>query len=292
MCDKRIIIIAGPTASGKTAYAVETALRVGGEIISADSMQVYRHMDIGTATPSVDEMQGVKHWLISEVNPNEEFNVSIFCEKAKGYIADIQARGKTPIICGGTGFYINALLYENSFGETDLALREELTKFTEAHGAKALHERLSTVDHKYAETVHPNNVRKVVRALEFYEITGTLFSEHNAAEKQRQSAYEAEIFILTMDREKLYERINLRVDKMVENGLVEEVRALLEMGYSPALPAMQGLGYKEIVQHLKVTNCLPLREAIDEVKQGSRRYAKRQLTWFRHQLKGTWIEVE
>jgi len=285
----KLIIIAGATACGKTDTAIETALRTNGEVISADSMQVYRHMNIGTAKPTIEEMRGIKHWLIDEIDPDEEFSVSVFCEKAHSYIADIHARGKTPIICGGTGFYINALLYGNNFGETNPELRTALIEFAERNGAGALHTRLKDVDPKAAETTHANNIRRVARALDFFLTTGSRFSEHNEMEKQREPFYKADIFILNMDRQALYNRIEQRVDFMMEKGLVAEVARLLEMGYSETLPSMQGLGYKEIVKHLNGE--ISLDEAVEMLKTGTRRFAKRQGTWFRHQLSGALLNT-
>jgi len=283
----KIIVITGATACGKTDAAIETALLIDGEIISADSMQVYRQMDIGTATPTIEEMRGVKHWLISEFDPDEDYSVSVFCEKANSYIKDIISRGKTPIICGGTGFYINALLYGNDFGETNMDLRTALIEFAERNGAEALFERLMDVDPKAARSMHPNNIRRVARALDFFLTTGSRFSEHNENEKQRQPVFDASTFILTMERQALYNKIEQRVDLMLEKGLVTEVERLLEMGYSETLQSMQGLGYKEIVKYLNKS--FSLDEAIETLKTGTRRFAKRQGTWFRHQLNGVWL---
>jgi len=246
-------------------------------------------MDIGTATPTVEEMRGVRHWLISEIAPDEEYSVQVFCDRARGYIEDIHARGKMPIICGGTGFYTNALLYGNSFGETNMELRNELLQFAEENGAEALYWRLKNVDPQYAEITHANNVRRVARALDFFLTTGIKFSDHNEKEKQRKPFYDADVFVLDMDRQALYNRIERRVDLMIEKGLVAEVARLLEMGYAEGLPSMQGLGYKEIVKYLKGE--ISLDEAIEILKTGTRRFAKRQGTWFRHQLGGIWLNT-
>lgn len=288
---KPLIIIAGPTACGKTDISIKLAKELNGEIISADSMQVYKFMDIGTAKASYDEMQGIRHYLIDELYPDEEFNVMIFQQKAKEYIKEIYSKGKLPIVAGGTGFYINALVNDNNFMETcnDNSIREKLYADAEEKGNEYIYSILREVDPEYAASVHPNNVKRVARALEFYYLTGKKLSEHNAEEKDRLSPYNVSFIIINMDREKLYERIDKRVDIMIENGLTDEVRRLLDMGYSPELVSMQGLGYKEIVPYIKGETTLD--EAVYELKKRTRHFAKRQLTWFKRQTNGFWVDV-
>lgn len=285
-----LIIIGGPTACGKTGFSIKLAKEIGGEIISADSMQVYRYMDIGTAKVTPEEADGVPHYLIDEFDPDEEYNVMIFQQKAKAYMEEIWAKGKTPILVGGTGFYINALLYDNEFTETDgdTAFREECYALAQEQGADVLFEKLKAVDPEYAAGIHANNVKRVTRALEYHHLTGQKFSEHNAEQKEnRESPYDASVIILTMEREKLYERIELRIDLMLEQGLLEEVKSLLDKGYTPDLVSMQGIGYKEFVPYFN-GECT-LEESVTQLKTNTRRFAKRQLTWFRRQIDGLWV---
>jgi len=289
---KPLIVIAGPTACGKTDTSVELAKLINGEIISADSMQVYKYMDIGTAKITTEEMQVITHYLIDELYPDEEYNAMIFQKKAKEYIEKIYAKGKIPIVAGGTGFYINALVFDNAFEENeenDNALRKSLEKEAEEKGAEHMHNMLKEIDPEYAQSVHMNNVKRVIRAIEFFRQTGQKFSEHNAEEKKKETPYKLGMYVLNMDREKLYHRINLRVDKMLSAGLEEEVRGLLDKGYEENLVSMQGLGYKEFMPYFK-GEC-SLESTIDEIKQKTRHFAKRQLTWFRRQTDGTWIDM-
>ena len=288
---KPLIVIGGPTACGKTGFSIQLAKKIGGEIISADSMQVYRYMDIGTAKVTLEEADGVPHYLIDEFDPDEEYNVMIFQQKAKAYMEEIWAKGKVPILVGGTGFYINALLYDNDFTETenDTSYREECYKLAQEQGPEVLFERLKEVDPAYAEIMHANNVKRVIRALEYHYLTGQKFSEHNAEQKEKESPYDAAVIILNMDREKLYERIELRIDLMMEQGLLEEVKGLLEKGYAPDLVSMQGIGYKEFVPYFN-GECT-LEEAVTQLKTNTRRFAKRQLTWFRRQIDGLWVDL-
>lgn len=288
---KPLIVIGGPTACGKTGFSIQLAKKIGGEIISADSMQVYRYMDIGTAKVTLEEADGVPHYLIDEFDPDEEYNVMIFQQKAKAYMEEIWAKGKVPILVGGTGFYINALLYDNDFTETenDTTYREECYKLAQEQGPEVLFERLKEVDPAYAEIMHANNVKRVIRALEYHYLTGQKFSEHNAEQKEKESPYDAAVIILNMDREKLYERIELRIDLMMEQGLLEEVKGLLEKGYAPDLVSMQGIGYKEFVPYFN-GECT-LEEAVIQLKTNTRRFAKRQLTWFRRQIDGLWVDL-
>ncbi len=288
---KTLIVIAGPTACGKTASSVILAKKIGGEIISADSMQVYKYMDIGTAKITENEKEGVPHYLIDEFMPDDEFNIKIFQQRANGYIEKIYKNGHIPILVGGTGFYINSVVYNNNFMETnsDNSIRNELEKEAEKYGAEYLYEKLKSIDFEYAKNIHYNNVKRVIRAIEFYMQTGCKLSEHNKNEHLKESPYNTAFFVLNMDRQKLYERINLRVDIMLKNGLENEVRKLLEMGYSPDLVSMQGLGYKEMIPY--VEGKISLEQAAYEIKKGTRHFAKRQLTWFKHQTNGVWIDI-
>ena len=288
---KPLIVIGGPTACGKTGFSIKLAKKINGEIISADSMQVYRYMDIGTAKVTPEEADGVPHYLIDEFDPDEEYNVMLFQQKAKAYMEEIWAKGKTPILVGGTGFYINALLYDNDFTETDndTSYREECYKLAQEQGPEVLFERLKEVDPEYAEIMHANNVKRVTRALEYHYLTGQKFSEHNAEQKEKETPYDAAVIILNMDREKLYERIELRIDIMMQEGLQEEVKGLLDKGYTPDLVSMQGIGYKEFIPYFN-GECT-LEEAVTQLKTNTRRFAKRQLTWFRRQIDGLWVDL-
>ena len=289
--DKPLVIIAGPTACGKTATSIELAKKINGEIISADSMQVYKYMDIGTAKATKQEMQDIPHYLIDEFYPDEEFNVMIFQKKAKDYIDQIYKKGKIPILVGGTGFYINALVFDNDFveEESDSNLRNELYELAEKNGTEYLHNILKEFDPQSAEKIHYNNVKRVARAIEFYKKTGKPISEHNKEAKSKSSPYKTAFIVLDMDRQKLYERINKRVDVMIEDGLVNEVNMILEKGYKKELVSMQGLGYKEIVAYINGETSLEV--AIEKLKQSTRHFAKRQLTWFRGQTDGLWIDI-
>ena len=289
---KPLIVIGGPTACGKTGFSIKLAKKIGGEIISADSMQVYRYMDIGTAKVTSEEADGVPHYLIDEFDPDEEYNVMLFQQKAKAYMEEIWAKGKTPILVGGTGFYINALLYDNDFTETenDTSYREECYRLAQEQGPEVLFERLKEVDPEYAEIMHANNVKRVTRALEYHYLTGQKFSEHNAEQKEKETPYDAAVIILNMDREKLYERIELRIDLMMQEGLLEEVKGLLDKGYTPDLVSMQGIGYKEFIPYFN-GECT-LEEAVTQLKTNTRRFAKRQLTWFRRQIEGLWVDMD
>ena len=288
---KPLIIITGPTASGKTALSVELAKKVGGEIISADSMQVYRHMDIGSAKVTKEEMNGVRHHLIDVLDPWDEFNVVVFQRLAKQAMEEIYAAGHIPIIAGGTGFYIQALVNDIDFTEndSDTGYREELECLAAEKGASCLHDMLKEVDPESAEAIHENNVKRVIRALEFYKKTGTKISEHNEAERQKESPYNFAYYVLNMDRERLYQRIDLRVDLMLQAGLLDEIRALLARGVSPRTTAMQAIGYKEFFDALEGRSTLSA--AADLCKQRSRNYAKRQLTWFRRNPQLCWLRM-
>lgn len=276
-----LIVVAGPTASGKTSLAIDIAKAVGGEIVSSDSMQIYKYMDIGTAKATDKETAQCPHHLIDIVEPDSEFSVADYAKLAHKTIADITARGKVPIMCGGTGLYIDSVVNDVEFGElsNDYRLREELRDLAEKEGAQKLIEMLREFDPVSAQRLHPNNLKRVIRAIEFYKTSGVPISEHQEMTKQKESRYDALMFMIDHDREVLYERINKRVDIMLGEGLVDEVRALLERGYSSELNSMQGIGYKELISHFNGE--ITFNEAVDAIKQNSRRYAKRQLTWFR-----------
>lgn len=287
-----LIILTGPTAVGKTALSIALAKAVNGEIISADSMQVYRHMDIGTAKIKPEEMQGVVHHLIDYCEPSEEFHVVRFATDAKQCIEEIYERGHIPIIAGGTGFYIQAVLYGIDFGENDgdMAYREELERQAKELGAEWLHNELRKVDEKAAEAIHPNNVKRVIRALEYWKQTGEPISEHNEREKEKESPYNAAYFVLTDDRAKLYARIDERIEEMLAEGLVAEVQQLADMGYDTSYVSMQGLGYKEILAYL-AGECT-LDEAVYILKRDTRHFAKRQLTWFKREKEVIWLDKQ
>lgn len=289
---KPLIILTGPTAVGKTELSVKLAKALQGEIISADSIQVYKYMDIGSAKVTKEEMEGVNHYLIDELMPDEEFNIFYFKEKAKEYVNEIYKNNHIPIVAGGTGFYIQSLLYDIEFKneESNDQIRNELYQLYEKQGAAYIHNMLKEIDPESAAAIHENNVKRVIRAIEYYQLNGEKISTHNDREKQKNSPYKFKYYCLNMDRKLLYERINKRVDIMVENGLVEEVKSLLNMGYSKNLVSMQGIGYKEIILYLEGN--ITLEEAVEMIKQETRRFAKRQLTWFRREKEVTFINYE
>ncbi len=289
---KKVIVLTGPTAVGKTALSISLAKAVNAEIISADSMQVYKHMDIGTAKIMPEEMQGIKHFLVDELEPNEDFSVVRFQQMAKEAMQDIWDRGKIPLIVGGTGFYIQAILNDIDFtdNEKDDSYRNELEELAQTKGAQHLHDMLKNVDPKAAEEIHAHNVKRVIRALEYFEQTGERISEHNDEQKQKESPYNFCYFVLNDDREILYERINRRIDLMLEHGLVKEVEKLQEMGYDKTYVSMQGLGYKEILDYLN--GSISLEEAVYILKRDTRHFAKRQLTWFRREKEVEWMNYQ
>lgn len=276
-----LIVVAGPTASGKTGLSIEIAKAVNGEIISADSMQIYKYMDIGTAKATKEEKAQCPHHLLDIIEPDCEFSVADYTKLAHECIADIVSRGKIPVMCGGTGLYIDSVVNDVDFGElnTDYRLRDQLQKLAEKEGGEKLIEILREFDPVSAKRLHPNNLKRVIRAIEFYKTSGVPISEHQEMTKQKESRYNAVMFMINHDREVLYDRINQRVDIMVNDGLLDEVRSLMNKGYSPQLNSMQGIGYKEIISHLNGE--ITFDEAVEQIKQNSRRYAKRQLTWFR-----------
>lgn len=287
---KPLIILTGPTAVGKTKASIGLAKALNGEIISADSMQVYKHMDIGSAKIRPEEMQGVKHYLVDVLEPDEEFHVVRFQQMAKQAMEEIYAKGKVPIVVGGTGFYIQALLYDIDFteNEEDTEYRRELEEIVKEKGAEYLHGMLREVDPAAADTIHANNVKRVIRALEFHKLTGQKISEHNEKERKKESPYEFCYFVLNDDRKLLYDKIDLRIDQMMEEGLLEEVQALKDRGCTKDMVSMQGLGYKEILDYLN-GECT-LEEAIYVLKRDTRHFAKRQLTWFRRERDVIWID--
>lgn len=287
---KPLVIIAGPTATGKTKVSIELAKRINGAVISADSMQVYKGMDIGSAKIMPDEMQGITHYLIDELDPSEEFNVKVFKDMADSALSLIYEKHEIPMIVGGTGFYIQALLYGIEFPdeESNTGYREELVKVYEEKGAEYLHDMLREIDPVSADEINMNNVKRVIRALEFYHDNNAPISEHNKLMREKESEFNHAFFVLTDDRSKLYERIDERVDKMIEEGLVDEVKALKDKGYVRTDVAMQGLGYKEILDYLD--GKISLEEAVYIIKRDTRHFAKRQLTWFKRERDCIWID--
>lgn len=287
---KPLVILAGPTAVGKTELSIRLAKRINGAIISADSMQVYKYMDIGSAKIMLDEMEGVKHYLIDELDPSDEFNIVRFQQMAKDALKEIYANGQIPIVAGGTGFYIQALLYDIDFThqDSDEAFRKEMADYAAEYGAEALHEKLKEIDPVSYKTIHANNTKRVIRALEYYRMTGQPISAHNEQEHQKVSPYNFAYFVLTDDRKHLYDRIDYRVDLMMKKGLVDEVKNLYDMGYHKDMVSMQGLGYKELLSYLD-GEC-SLEEAVYIIKRETRHFAKRQLTWFRRERDVIWLD--
>lgn len=294
MSDKKrpLIILTGPTAVGKTELSIKLAKAVNGEIISADSIQVYKYMDIGSAKVTKEEMDGVKHYLIDVLEPTDEFNIYVFKKMATEAMEEIYAKGKIPIIAGGTGFYIQSVLYDIEFAEEegDKTYRYKLEEKAALEGVSVIHKMLEEVDPKSAAQIHENNLKRVIRALEYYHETGKPISEHNAEQRQKISPYNFRYYVLDMDREKLYDRINLRVDIMLENGLLDEVKKLKGMGFSGELVSMQGIGYKEIREY--IDGKCTYDEAVATLKKNTRNFAKRQLTWFRREEDVTWLKHE
>lgn len=286
-----LIVLTGPTAVGKTAVSVEFAKKVRGEIISADSMQVYRGMDIGSAKIKKEEMAGIPHHLLDILEPEETFNVMLFQKLAKAKIEEIYSRGHIPVLTGGTGFYIQSVLYDISFTEeADKTVRNRLEREALEKGAEYLHGKLAAADPVTAKNIHANNVKRVIRALEFYELNGYPLSEHNETQRQKSSPYLFRYYVLNEPREILYGRIEGRVDEMMAEGLVAEVKALKERGCTRDMISMQGLGYKEMLDHL--AGACTLEEAVETIKKETRHFAKRQLTWFRREKEVTWVEKE
>ena len=287
-----LIVLTGPTAVGKTSLSISLAKAVNGEIISADSMQVYKKMDIGSAKIRSEEMQGIPHYLVDVLEPEEEFHIVKFQQMAKKAMEDIYSRGKIPILVGGTGFYIQAVTKDIDFTEAQQEndYRKELEALAEEKGGEHLHEMLRKVDPVSADAIHAHNVKRVIRALEFYHQNGSPISAHNEEQKQHESPYNLAYFVLNMPRELLYERIDLRVDQMMKEGLLEEVSRLKKEGCHRGMVSMQGLGYKEILAYLDGE--YPLEEAVRVLKRDTRHFAKRQLTWFRREQEVTWVNKD
>ncbi len=286
-----LIILTGPTAVGKTGLSIKLAKALGGEIISADSMQVYRHMDIGSAKITKEEMDGVRHHLIDVLEPTKEFNVVVFQQMAKEALNGIYGRGHIPIVAGGTGFYIQALAYDIDFTENDSdeSLRRQLEEMAREKGADYLHQMLKEVDPAAAAQIHANNQKRVIRAIEFYKKTGTRISDHNETQRQKTSPYHLFYYVVNEERHLLYERIDRRVDEMIQKGLVEEVKHLAHMGCTRDMVSMQGLGYKEILDYLD--GRYSLEEAIRVMKRDTRHFAKRQITWFKRERDVRWLNL-
>ena len=285
---KPLIVLTGPTAVGKTALSIDFAKAINGEIISADSVQIYKGMDVGSAKITASEMANVPHHLIDILNPDDEFNVMLFKQYTTEAINAIYERGHIPIITGGTGFYIQSVLYDIQFeDEKESNIRKQLEQEAETYGAEYLYDKLKQVDKAYADSLHANNVKRVIRALEFYELNGYPFSEHNKKQRENISPYLFRYYVLNEPREVLYDRIEKRVDQMVSAGLLEEVTNLKALGYHRNLVSMQGIGYKEIYSYLE-KECT-FEEAVAAIKLNTRHFAKRQLTWFRREKEVTWI---
>ena len=285
-----LIILAGPTAVGKTKASIELAKQLNAEIISADSMQVYKYMDIGSAKIRKEEMDGITHHLVDVLDPEEDFNVVRFQSMAMDALEEIYKKGKIPLLVGGTGFYIQALLYGIDFTENDNddTYRKELEELGNRFGAEYLHDILVQVDPESAQAIHTNNVKRTIRALEFYKQTGKKISEHNEKERTKESPYNYAYFVFTDERSKLYERINQRVDIMMKEGLLEEVRFLKDRGVERTTTSMQGLGYKELLDYLD--DSCSLEEAVRIIKRDTRHFAKRQLTWFKREKEVIWVD--
>ena len=287
---QKVIVICGPTASGKTALSIELAKKIDGEIVSCDSMQIYKEMDIGTAKPTLEEMQGIKHYMIGIISPNERYSVADYKKDAKKAIREILNKGKVPIVVGGTGLYIDSLIYEIEYQdiEFDKEYREHLEKEVKEKGLEELYNVAKEIDPEAIEKISKNDKKRILRILEIYHATGENKTEQERKSRQKEVEYDYKVYALNMDREKLYDRINKRVDKMIEEGLIQEVEKIYKK-YNDFPTAMQGLGYKEVVKYLekKITK----EEMIEKIKQETRRYAKRQLTWFRKNKQTIWLDV-
>lgn len=287
---EKLLVIVGPTAVGKTALSIELAKKLDGEVISGDSMQVYKGMDIGTAKITPKEMDGIPHYLIDTHDPDELFSAAEFQQRATQHITDVNSRDKLPMIVGGTGLYIQSVIYQYEFSEAkqDEALRRNLEELAQNQGNEVLHLRLQAIDPITADRLHPNDVKRVIRALEIYQLTGTTMAEYQ--KRAKRSPYQLCLLGLTMERDRLYERINQRVDIMMEKGLEREVRSLLDQGYSKDLVSMQAIGYKEMVEYIE--GRLTISDTTELIKKNSRNFAKRQLTWFRSMKEIHWVDAE
>ena len=291
MQKEKVIVICGPTASGKTALSIELAKKINGEIVSGDSMQIYKDMDIGTAKPTKEEMQGIKHYLIDFVSPDKRYSVADYKQDAKKMIREIIKKGKVPIIVGGTGLYIDSLIYEIDYPniEFDEKYREKLEKEVEENGLEELYEKAKEIDNEAIQKISKNDKKRILRILEIYHATGKNKTEQEIESRKKEVEYDYKVYALKWDREKLYERINKRVDIMIEQGLIEEVKSVYKK-YNKFPTAMQGLGYKEVVEYLE--NKTTKEEMIEIIKQETRRYAKRQMTWFRKNKQTIWLNGE
>lgn len=289
---EKLFVLIGPTAVGKTELSIDLAKRLNAEIISADSMQIYKYMDIGTAKITEEEMEGVPHHLIDFLYPDEEYTVSDYQRDASRLITEINARGRLPMVVGGTGLYINSLVYELNFAKAppDEEYRVELEELAANYGIEYIHDLLSKVDPESAKTISKKDKKRIIRALEVYKTTGKTMSEYNKNFRKETDKYDLCMVCLNMDRQKLYDRINMRVDIMIENGLIDEVKGILHKGYHKNLVSLKGIGYKEIIEYLDGN--LTLDEAIEKIKKGSRNYAKRQLTWFRRDKRIKWVNKD
>lgn len=285
----KVIVICGPTASGKTALSIELAKEINGEIISCDSMQIYKDMNIGTAKPTKEEMQGIKHYLLDFVSPDERYSVANFKQDAKEAIKEILSKGKIPIIVGGTGLYVDSLIYEIEYSDIkfDEQYRKKLESIANEEGIETLYKEAKRIDPQAIEKISPNDKKRILRILEIYKATGKNKTQQEIESRKKEVEYDYKIFAINWDREELYERINKRVDIMIENGLIEEVQEILEK-YNKFPTAMQGLGYKEVVEYLN--GQVSKEEMIEKIKMETRRYAKRQLTWFRKNKQTIWID--
>ena len=291
MQKNKVIVICGPTASGKTALSIELAKKINGEIVSCDSMQIYKDMDIGTAKPTVEEMQGIKHYLIGYVSPEKRYSVADYKIDAKKAIKEIIKKGKMPIVVGGTGLYLDSLIYEIEYQDIKLdeQYRNKLEEEVEKQGLEKLYEKAKQIDPKAIKKISPNDKKRILRILEIYHATGKTKTEQEIESRKKEVEYDYKVYALNWDRQKLYNRINKRVDMMIEQGLVEEVKQILDK-YDNFPTAMQGLGYKEVVEYLNGN--LTKEEMIEKIKIETRRYAKRQLTWFRKNKQTIWLNAE
>lgn len=291
MQKEKVIVICGPTASGKTALSIELAKKIDGEVVSCDSMQIYKDMDIGTAKPTKEEMQGIKHYLIDFVSPDERYSVADYKKDAKKAIKEILEKGKTPIVVGGTGLYIDSLIYEIEYQDIkfDETYRKALEEQAEKNGLDMLYEKAKKIDPKAIEKISRNDKKRILRILEIYHATGKNKTEQEQESRKKEVEYDYKVYALDWDREKLYERINKRVDIMIEQGLIEEVRRIYKK-YAKFPTAMQGLGYKEVVEYIEGN--ITKEEMIEKIKQETRRYAKRQLTWFRKNKQTIWLNAQ
>lgn len=289
---ENLVILIGPTAIGKTALSIDLAKKLGGEIISADSMQIYRFMDIGTAKIKESEMNGIAHHLVDIVYPDEEYTVANYQRDAKNLITEINSRNRLPMVVGGTGLYINSLVYNLNFTRVapNYEYRRELEEIADRYGVSHLHDKLKEIDEESSKTISQNDKKRIIRAFEIYKVTGKIMSEHNKDFRRKVDSYNLSMVCLNMDRKRLYHRIDKRVDIMIENGLIKEVKSLLNRGYDKSLVSLKAIGYKEIIMYLE--DEITLDYAIDKIKQGSRNYAKRQLTWFRRDKRIEWINKD